>query len=79
MKRARSAPALDCLRGEKFFSLVRDEEEMCALEGSRKPSGGAYLTSFMLNGYLASLDQWCDGFVWGAVWVELYIRCWYSI
>lgn len=80
MKRARSAPALDCLRGEKFFSLVLDEEEMCALEGSRKPGGGAYLTSFMMSGYLASLDQWCDGSVWGGwVWVELYIRCWYSI
>lgn len=28
--------ALDCLRGEKFFSLVRDEEEMYALGGKQE-------------------------------------------
>lgn len=27
---------LDCLRGEKFFSLVRDEEEMYALGGKQE-------------------------------------------
>lgn len=54
---ARSARALDCLRGEKFFSLVR-EEDMRAWRGSRKLGGRAYLTSFMVSGYLVSVDQW---------------------
>lgn len=48
---------MNCLRKEKVFSLVRDEEEMYAFEGNRKLNGRAYLTSFMVNRYLASLSQ----------------------